>query len=164
MQGSEMSIGSPLNQFIEKNKRNALSASMPALNAINGKKLPSSKLALSSFEGVASPTNSSSSSTSGGMSRSQSLDAIDTTGLFSYLGRSLSTIEKDLEERLPQLSPKETDGLMKNFSELKQLVEASVYAATSPGSGSGEGRDSVSGRGGGGLFSKMKRMKGLFQG
>ncbi|KAJ3415771.1 Ras GTPase activating protein ira2 [Chytridiales sp. JEL 0842] len=137
---------------LEKKQRSTLSASMPSLNSI--------PTASSTKKTPLSPSTPSS-STSTSIHRPQSLDAIDTTGLFSYIARSLSTIEKDLEDRLPTLSPSETSGIVKNFLEMKQVVEGSVYASSTNGAGLGVDRE---GERGGGFMAKVKRIKGLFHG
>ncbi|KAJ3326490.1 Ras GTPase activating protein ira2 [Blyttiomyces sp. JEL0837] len=190
--------------------RNALSASMPCLNAASTgpttttssstqpftssplsprKSLNASTYlttpshAANSTTKARTSTGSLSISSSSPVSRSRSTEFLDMDGLFTYLGKSLDAIERDVEERLTADSDDveyhdhghgrghgqhneggaggvgggtKTEGLLSSFLELKRAVEASSYAGEKSLRGSQGDSSSGGGSGTGGSESGGK--------
>ncbi|KAI9002731.1 Rho GTPase activation protein [Gaertneriomyces semiglobifer] len=60
--------------------------------------------------------------------RTRSADFVDIDNFYTYLGRSLGKLEKEIDEQLLYLQPEESEGVTAGFMELKRVLENSSYA------------------------------------
>ncbi|KAJ3192979.1 Ras GTPase activating protein ira2 [Irineochytrium annulatum] len=138
--------------FSTSNLRPGLSTSMPSLNHLafdapsddmhhNSASTVNLKSSSRQFPRSTSTTSRLGSSTQQ-IRRSRSEDLADVGTLLTHLGRSMELIEKDLEGRIATLGPRESEGVLANFFEMKRLVESSQYSPKNEEKGGTVGKSS----------------------